>query len=261
LVLIPFGFILPENKYIILAFAIGILFTCLLVVLYKAVQAAEASRIVPLIGGATSVFIFILAYFFLGERLAANQVLAFIFFAVGGYLLSSKINNGKTIIIKGAYLAILAAFLFAVVYVAKKYLFSHIDFTSGFMIIQLGNFFGAIVLVLLPGNRKVIFSASNEVAKGNRQTAYLFFPTKIFGALAAILIDYAISIKDASVTIINSLQAVQYVFIFIFAIILSKKYPIFLKEQIGDKAIKRKAFAIILIGVGLIFYFTEINTL
>lgn len=253
LVLIPFGFLLPENKYIILAFIIGVLFTFILVVLYKAVQVAEASRVIPLIGGATSVFIFILAYIFLGERLAASQVLAFIFFAVGGYLLSSKINNGRTIIIKGVFWAFLAAFLFAVYYVMKKFLFLHVDFLSGYVIIQLGGFLGAVSLLLMPNNRKAILHASDEVAGGNRQTAYLFFPTKFFGAVAAFLTDYAISIRDASVTIINSLQAVQYIFLLSFAIILSKRYPVFLKEQIGEKTIKRKVIAIILIGIGLFF--------
>lgn len=251
LVLIPFGFILPESKYIIVAFIIGGLFTFLLAILYKAMQIAEASRIVPLVGGATSVFIFVLAYLFLGERLAANQISAFIFFAIGGYLLSSRVNNGKTIIIRGVYLAILAAFLFAVYYVMMKFLFLHVDFLSGFIIIQLGGFFAAVFLVLMPANRKAIFSASNEVANGNKETVYLFIPTKLFGALAAILINYAISLKDASVTIINSLQAVQYIFLLLFAIILSKKFPGFLKEQTDNQVLKRKMAAIILIGFGL----------
>lgn len=253
LVLIPLGFILPENKYFILAFLIGALFTFILVILYKAMQTAEASRVIPVVGSATSAFVFILAYLILGERLAINQTLAFIFFAIGGYLLSSKINNGKTIIIKGIIWAALAAFLFAVYYVMMKLLFLHIDYLSGFVIIQFGGFFGAVALVLLPANRKVIFSASNEVTNGNKKTAYLFIPAKLIGALAAILINYAISIKDASVTIVNSLQSVQYIFLLLFAIILSKKYPSFLKEQVGEKTIKRKIIAIALIGLGLLF--------
>lgn len=64
LILIPFGFVLPEIKYIAIAFLIGALFTFILAILYKAMQIAEASRIMPIVGGATSVFIFVLAYFF-----------------------------------------------------------------------------------------------------------------------------------------------------------------------------------------------------
>lgn len=250
LALIPFGFILPEIKYIVLAFLIGALFTFMLVVLYKAIQAAEASRIVPLVGGATSVFTFFLAYLVLGERLAGGQATAFALFATGSFLLSSKSTNGKTTIIKGVSWAILAAFLFAVYYVSTKFLFSRIDFLSGFILIQLGGFFGAAVLVLRPANRKMIFSASREAVSGDRSTALLFVPTKLLGAVSGILIYYAISL--GSVTVINSLQAVQYGFLLMLAVILSKKMPDFFKEQVGEKVLKRKILAIIFIGLGLV---------
>lgn len=250
LVLIPFGFILPENKYIILAFAIGALFTFILAIFYKAVRMTEASRVIPLVGGATSVFTFFLAYLFLGERLTVGQTIAFIFFSIGAFLLSSKFNNGKTIIIRGVFWAILAAFLFAVYYVSTKFLFLHIDFLSGFILIQLGGFLGAVVLVLWPANRKAIFSASGELASGDRSTALLFIPTKLLGAVSGILIYYAISL--GSVTVINSLQAVQYGFLLILAVIFSKKLPDFFKEQIGEKVLERKILAIIFIGLGLV---------
>lgn len=250
LVLIPFGFILPEAKFIIIAIIIGALFTFTLVIFYRAVQFAEASRIVPLVGGATSLFTFLLAYLFLGERLAANQLAAFVFFIIGGFLLSSKLSNGKTVIVKGVFWAVLAAFLFAFYYVIVKFLFSHISFLSGFIIIQFGGFLGAVVLVLSPANRKAVFSASGAIAHGRGKDALLFIPTKFLGALSGILIYYAISL--GSVTIINSLQAVQYGFLLAFAIVCSKKLPDFFKEQIGEKIIKRKILAIVLIGVGLL---------
>ncbi len=250
LVMIPFGFILPENKYILLAFLIGALFTFILAVLYKAIQAAEASRIIPLVGGATSIFTFSLAYLFLGERLSEGQAAAFVFFSLGAFLLASKLNHGIMTIIKGVFWAVLAAFLFAVYFVSTKFLFIHVDFLSGFILIQFGGFLGALALVSLPSNRKAIFSVSNEVVSGDRSTAWLFIPTKLLGALAGILIYYAISL--GSVTVINSLQAVQYGFLLILAVIFSKKLPDFFKEQVGERVLKRKVLAIILIGLGLV---------
>lgn len=250
LALIPFGFILPENKYILLAILIGALFTFILVVLYKAIQAAEASRVIPLVGGMTSLFTFSLAYLFLGERLSGGQAAAFVFFSLGAFLLCSKLNHGKTTIIKGVSWAVLAAFLFAVYYVMTKFLFLRVDFMSGFILIQLGGFLGAAALVLRPANRKAIFSASGEVASGDRSTALLFVPTKLLGALSGIVIYYAISL--GSVTVINSLQAVQYGFLLILAVIFSKKLPDFFKEQVGEKVLKRKILAVILIGLGLV---------
>jgi hypothetical protein len=51
---------------------------------------------------------------------------------------------------------------------------------------------------------------------------------------------------------INALQGVQYVFLLIFAIILSFKLPKILKEEISREIIFQKVAAILLIGAGLI---------
>ncbi len=252
LILIPFGFVLPENKYVAICILTGILFTFVLAVFYKAMQAAESTRVIPVVGGFTPIFTFFLAYLFVGERLGAAQVAAFVLFIFGGFLLSSKISKEHLKIIKGVETAILAAFLFAFYYTLMKYIFLHVSFLSGFIIIQFGGFLGALILLLSGRNRKSIFASASIDNAAKRKTIYLFIPDKLLGALAGFLIPYAISLQGASVTIINSLQAVQYVFLLVFAIILSKKFPSFFKEQIGEKVIKRKAAAIILIGIGLL---------
>ncbi|MBU3924804.1 DMT family transporter [Patescibacteria group bacterium] len=252
LALIPFGFVVSEFKYTIIGIALGVLFTFILLVFYKAIQAGESTRIVPAVGGLTPVFTFILAYLFIGERLEITQVIALVLFIFGGFLLSSKISKEHLKIIKGAKMAVLAAFLFAIYYTLMKFLFSHISFLSGFIIIQIGAFLGAVILALPARNRKAIFAPASAAGAMKKEALYLFVPDKILGAVAGFLIPYAISMEAASVTVINSLQAVQYVFLLVFAIILSKKFPSFFKEQIGEKVIKRKIAAIILIGIGLL---------
>lgn len=251
LILIPFGFILPENKFIAACLFTGFLFTFVLVVFYKAMKLAESTRVVPVVGGLTPIFTFFLAYFFIGERLGLAQSIAFIFFILGGFLLSFRFDHDHFKAVKGISWAVLAAFLFAFYYTLMKYIFLNIDFLSGFIIIQLGGFLGALFLLLPEKNRERIFASVKGESAGKKETAYLFIPDKLLGALAGFLIPYAISHEGSSVTIINSLQAVQYVFLLIFAVILSKKFPDFLKEQIGEKVIRRKLAAIILIGVGL----------
>lgn len=252
LILIPFGFVMPENKYIAACLFTGALFTFILAVFYKAMQAAESTRVIPIVGGLTPVFTFFIAYLFIGERLGLNQSIAFIFFILGGFLLSFKFNREHSKIIKGIGWAVLAAFLFAVYYTLMKYIFLHVDFLSGFIAIQFGGFAGALILLLSGKNRKSIFVSVKTDRAAGKETVYLFIPDKLLGALAGFLIPYAISQEGSSVTIINSLQAVQYVFLLIFAVILSKKFPLFLKEQIGERIIKRKIAAIILIGLGLL---------
>jgi len=250
LLLIPIvGFTFPETKYLIIGVLNGALFILALLVFYKALKLGETSRIVPVVGAIVPIFTVFLAVLILGEFLTIKQFFAFIFFVVGGFLLSSKLNNGKLFMIKGFLLAIIAGFLFALYYTLVKYLYLHISFSDGFFLFQSGGFLGAITLLLSKQNRKEIFSTSQTIKK---KMAYLFVLNKLFATFAAVLIFYAISIEESSIAIINSLQASQYVFLLIFALILSQKMPDLYNEQIGRKVIIKKLLAICLIGVGLV---------
>ena len=122
-------------------------------------------------------------------------------------------------------------------------------FFDGFILLQFGGFLGSLALLASENNRKIIFSTPKTIKK---RTAYLFVPNKILAAIAAVMIFYAISIKESSVAVINSLQASQYIFLLIFAIILSKKLPDLYNEQVGKKVIAQKLLAIGLIGIGLV---------
>jgi len=250
LALIPiFGFAFPEIRYLAVGIFNGALFILALLVFYKAIRLSEASRVIPIVGGAIPIFTFCLSYLFLSERLTTGQTVAFILFVFGGMLISSKSDNGKLIIIKGFYFAILAGFLFAVYYTLTKFLFLNILFFDGFILLQVGGFLGALTLLISSENRKIIFSTPKTIKK---KTAYLFVPNKVLAALAAIMIFYAISIEESSVSVINSLQASQYVFLLILAIVLSKKFPALYKEQTDKKIIAQKLLAIGLIGAGLV---------
>ena len=249
LVAIPiFGFVYPETRYVISGILIGILFILALLIFYKAMRLSAASRVIPVVGGAVPIFTFFLSYAFLGERLTSWQIVAFVFLVLGGVIISSRFDNGKIAIIKGFFLAVLAGFLFAVYYTATKFLFLCMPFFEGFILLQVGGFLGSLMLLISANNRKAIFSTPQTVKK---KTAYLFIPNKVIAALAAIMIFYAISIKESSVAIINSLQASQYVFLLIFTIFLSKKLPDLYNEQTDKKTIVQKLLAIGLIGLGL----------
>ncbi|MCK4891954.1 MAG: DMT family transporter [Candidatus Pacebacteria bacterium] len=243
------GFTFPEAKYIISGILIGALFILSLLIFYKAIRLSAASRVIPVVGGAVPIFTFFLSYIFLGERLTLWQTIAFILLVLGGVVMSSKLNNGKIEIIKGFFLAILAGLLFAIYYTSTKFLFLNLPFFEGFILLQVGGFLGALALLAPANNRKIIFSTPKTIKK---RTAYLFVPNKILAAIAAVMIFYAISIKESSVSVINSLQASQYVFLLILAIILSKKLPDLYNEQTDKKTIAQKLLAIGLIGIGLV---------
>lgn len=72
---------------------------------------------------------------------------------------------------------------------------------------------------------------------------------KTLSGIAFALLNYAIAI--GSVTLVNAMQGLQYVFLLIMVAILSYKYPNILTEAVSRKSLTQKIIAVTLIGLGL----------
>lgn len=246
------AFRFPSWELFALAAFSGALFVFTLTVFYKAIQLSEVSRVAPIVGVSIPVFTYLLAYVFLGAALSSRQMMAFGLLVIGGFLMSAKISRGKIVQIKGMAIAIMAGLMFASYYVMIDFLFERAGFLDVFMILQFGGFLGAAALFISPKNRKEILmmkKEKNDIIE-NKASAALFIYNKITAAVAAILLMYAISIGD--VIIINSLQSMQYVFVFILAVILSRKLPELFNEQTGSEVVMQKSIALVLIASGLL---------
>jgi drug/metabolite transporter (DMT)-like permease len=252
LLLIPFGFSLLLLNQILISFIAGILFVLAILFFYKSVQLGEVSRIAPIIGGAVPVFTLILTFFFLGERLSNNQLFAFFLLVLGGIIMvwpgkkARASASTKASLIKRLPLAILAAFFFAGSFVLTKFIFTHQSFINGFIWIRLGGILGAGLLLFWPSIRESILKTSKTI---KLKTGGLALSNKVFSALAFILLNYAIYL--GSVSLVNALQGIQYVFLLMVALFLSKKFPQIIKEQISQGAILQKLIAILFVGLGL----------
>ncbi len=253
LFLIPFGFSLIPLKQIIISFVAGILFILAILFFYKSVRMGEVSRIVPIIGGAVPVFTFILTYLFLGERLNFNQLIAFLLLVLGGIIMAwprkeikASYEAKKLSLIKRLPIAILAALFFSSSYVLTKFIFTEQSFINGFVWIRIGGILGAFLLLFWSGARQTIFKTSKSI---KLKTSGLLISNKLLSAFAFIILNYAIYL--GSVTLVNSLQGVQYVFLLIIAIFLSKKFPQIIKEQISHRIILKKIIAVLFICIGL----------
>jgi len=241
----------PSWELFGLAAFCGALFIFTLTIFYKAIKLSEVSRVAPIVGISVPVFTYVLSFLLLGEALGSRQMIAFTLFVVGGFLMSAKIKRGKITQIKGMALAVFAGFLFASYYVIMDFLFTKVGFLDVFMILQFGGFLGSVSLLLFPQNRKDIFGMKeeeNDIIE-NKASTMLFIYDKITAAIAAFLLTYAISIGN--VVIINSLQATQYVFVLVLAVILSRKLPKLFHEQAEGGIIVQKVIALIFIAAGL----------
>lgn len=252
--LVPFfGFSFPDKNYITFVGILdGILFIFTLLVFYEALKAGEASRVIPVVGVSIPIFTASLAYILFDENLHGLQFISFCFLVFGGALISSRFEHGKIYAIKGLVLSVFAGFLFAVYYTLLKLVYINTVFFSGFLLVQIGGTIGATMILISKNNRNSIFISKLSNRIGDR-SGVLFIFTKILAAAAALILNYAISIPGSKIMLINSLQAVQYVFLLALAVFFAKKMPSVINEQFGKNIVLQKTISVALISIGLYF--------
>ncbi|MFH1866629.1 MAG: DMT family transporter [Patescibacteria group bacterium] len=241
-VLAPWGFVVPDSWSLILSALAGLFFTVALWLLFISLQQGEASRVTSFIGAWSPIFVLIVSYFLIGEKLSLLQFSAFVLLVVGGFL----IVNGKGGLTRNTLVTALSSALgFALFYTLSKQVFTEIGFIPGLIWIRVTSFLVALLLLLIP----TTWPALKASFKVKVQAKLAFFTGQAAAAGSAILVNYAISL--GSVTLVNALQGLQYVFLLILVALLSFKRPVLLKEELGGGILVRKLMAIVLIGGGL----------
>ncbi|MFA6919332.1 MAG: EamA family transporter [Patescibacteria group bacterium] len=253
IVLIPFGFHAISLWQIVVALIVGVIFTFAYLFMFKALGENEATRITPFMGGLQPIFVFVLAWIFLGESLGILAIVAFFILVVGTIILSrqgGQSAKAQKISRRSYVYATIATILFAIAYTASKYVYNEDGFITGFVWTRIGTFLGAMLLLLSHKNLTDIMSTL-RTPKRQSKTGLLFAMGQTAGALSFVLVSYAVSISD-SVAIVNASRGLEYVFLLLILIILSKRYPKVLSEKMTGKIIFQKIIATTFIIVGLI---------
>ena len=255
-ILVPFGVVWPGMSLAMQNMLPGVVFFWAVFLFITAVKKYEVSRVVTMIGGFTPMFVLILSFFFFHERLSSVHFLAFILLVAGSVIISFKRSGIDSARKKSAFLgvgiSIAAAFTFALYYVSAKIIFSaEQPFISAFFWSRMGSFLTALLILIIPSWRTLIFGARKTAGvKGGA----LFITNKILAGGGFILLNY--SIKLGNVALVNAIQGVQYVFLFGLVMYFAKNYPQILEEKMTGKIIAQKILAIIIIGFGLaLIYF------
>ncbi len=241
-VLAPLGLRIPSPESFGLSLLTGFCFSLALWLMFSALQKGEASRVTPFIGAWGPIFVFITSYFLIGERLSLIELISFTLLIGGGFLIVEG-RNGLTNSIK--VLSIGAALSFALFYTLSKQVFMDIGFISGLIWIRVGAFLFALLLLLFPSTWPAL-KHTGSAAPGAK---FAFVGGQIAAALSSLVINYAISL--GSVTLINALQGLQYIFLFILVAVFSYRWPQLLKEELSGDILWRKAIATVLIVAGL----------
>lgn len=251
LLLAPFGWSLPTPAVFWMSMVAGILFTFALLFFFTALQAGEASRIDPMVGGLSPVFVFILAWLILAEALSASQIAAFFIILAGGFLISRTGGVKRGPISKKVILiSIAAAFLFALSHVLTKWVYVHHSFVSGLVWRSIGSFAGSMILLAIPHYRREII---DSLKRSRTKTGILFIAGQLFAAGSFILINYAFS--RGSIALVNALAGTQYLFLFFMILPLSKKYQHILEETVTPAVIRQKIMGLIFISAGIFVLF------
>lgn len=250
LVLAPWGWYWPGGWAVWLAVVAGATFTYGLLFMFKALAIGDASRVMPAVGGLTPLFVFIFSFLLVGERLANKELLAFALIVLGTVVIAweRKTRSSKKVALQALVSNIIfSGALYGVSYALTKLVFDSQGFICGFIWIRLGAVAGALILLLTHANRLAI---KESLSESNGKTGGLFLFGQSCGALSGVLVNYAIAL--GSVTLINALQGVQYVFLLLIVLLLARRHPRLLTEKLTGAVLVQKIVATALIIFGLV---------
>lgn len=249
-ILLPFDWQQPSIYELLIELLAGFLFGIAIWLMFIALKKGETSRVIPIIGGVQPLIILPLAWYWLGEKIPTSFLIALFLIIFGTFLISYEKKQVSKIPKQVYFLAVFSAVFFALSVIATKAAFnSQNSFITPFVISRFGAFFWGLLLLLNPTNWK---SLLNELSQPKMQTNFLFIFSQVLGGLSSILINLAFAISSGVTAVINALQGLQYVFLLMGVVILSKFFPKILQEKLDIITLIQKSFATTLIIIGII---------
>lgn len=249
---IPFTHI-PTLTTFNLASLSTILWTIGAYFMYKALKLGNVSRVIPIIG--TLIPIILLVFASGNQVISLSQTWAVWFLITGMIFLTlpdwkARLPDGQGNLSKKEIIfEVLSAVLFAFSYIILRQAYLTSDFFSVLVWSRLILLPLGIILLLIPTTRKKIITLKGPKLNFLSPTGLLFLGGQTSGAASELLLLFSISLANPA--LVNSLQGTQYVFLLVFGVILSKKYPDIFGEKYSFKIMLSKIAGIILLGTGL----------
>jgi len=251
LFLVPFGagFISGCFDWL-MAIGGGVFFALALWAMYKGFKENDISHAGPLVGASTPFFVLILGFVFLHEILSTWQFMGVTVLILGSLLVSFEKIKQHYEINKELWWIVLAGLLFAVSHVCSKYVYDVYGFYTG--LVWTRGFMGlfGVALLLDPSVRSSLFVREKKDKKMTRKSQVtMVVLSRILAVVSVLLIQYAIAI--GSVTIVNALAGIQFAFLIIFVIFLTKFLPKIFKEKFTRGEFRNEVLAVVAIAIGL----------
>ncbi|HEX7042163.1 MAG TPA: EamA family transporter [Patescibacteria group bacterium] len=224
----------------------GMFFIYYLIPYFKALKKEETSRVIPLFQF-IPIFVLIMSFLLLGEKISLKQSLGFVFIFLAAFSLTIEKLEGKIFKPRKAFwYMILSSFLYALSPILFKLVVVNTDFWTAFFYQAVGGGIGALSLLSIPSYRH---STKNEGFRINIKVWLLMSTNQILAIMAEFFSSLAFSL--APVALVSVITGTQPVFVLILAIILSKWFPHIVEESLQKKHILAKAIAIFIIICGI----------
>ena len=251
LILAPFGFAFIYGQAMAAAFISGAASLASIYFFYEALRLSDTTRVVPLVGLSSPLFILGLNYVAGREYLQGLEFSALFFFIAAGVFLSIEWHTdglGSNFHILAFLLSLASAFFLALTLFYAKIVFEESPFIAGFIWIRLWAATAAASLLILAGLRRRIFTGS---LKTTSESYGFFLTNKVIGAAGFILLSYSIKLGPASV--INAMRGLENLFVFLLALFFTIFFPRVLKESFSWRSLLFKTMGILLAGIGFIY--------
>jgi len=243
IILVGRGFSPLSWKIVLITGAAGLFYVLMSALYFLAAKSEEISRVVPLFY-LSPLFVSVLAWAFLGERLGAGEYAGILFLMAGAILINSRpgvlFRPGKAF-----RLMILAAFVLALYMTAVKQALKGSDFWTAFALVRLWTF-----ILLIPWLIRRRSDLKAAVRDHGPKVIGIMSANEIF-ALAATLCSVA-AVSLGPVTLVTALSSLQPFFVLVFALLLSRFLPGVLKEETGRSTVLLKLASIALMFAGAV---------
>lgn len=246
LLLAPFGVGMPSAQVVWLSVASAVSFMFSIYLLYSALQCCgKASDIVPVIGALSAITTFALAFVFLDQDLSEYFYVPFALLVIGTLFISHfrfTLRLTKMVIFSGIF--------FGTSVLLMKILFLEAGFLDGFFWSRMANVGGALFILAMPAWRSAIFGGTRSSSSGVK---WLVVGNKVLSGAAAALTFVAIYL--GSVSVVNAMAGLQFVFILAFAYFFGSWFPAIFSGEIHPHKFPHKLYGVILIAAGLAFLY------
>ena len=220
--------------------AVGICEVLYLYPYYKALKIEESSVVIALFA-LGKIFIPIIAYFLVGERLTYLHYLGFFLIVFASFAITKQ---GRLHFRKSLWLMALTGIILSVHASVYKYNLERLDWITAMTWTTL---FSTILITVfaLTKFRKETMQIRKKIARN----IHYFLVNEVFNFISFAFLIYSFSL--ASVTLVEGILALQPIMVILLILAGQRFLPGFFKEDLSAKPLLRKAFYFLLIAAGI----------